>query len=51
MTRNAAKHEALVDALLKEDTDPKDILGEHDVLKQLTKRVIARALTAALTEH
>jgi transposase-like protein len=51
MTRNAAKHEALLDELLKDYTDPKDILGEHGLLKQLTKRVIERALTAELTEH
>ena len=51
MTRNAAKHEALLDELLKDYTDPKDILGEHGLLKQLTKRVIERALAAELTEH
>jgi putative transposase len=51
MTRNAAKHDALLDALLKDYTDPKDILGEHGLLKQLTKRVIERALAVELTEH
>jgi putative transposase len=51
MTRNAAKHDALLDELLKDYTDPKDILGEHGLLKQLTKRVIERALAAELTEH
>jgi hypothetical protein len=29
MTRNTAKHDALLDALLKEYTAPPDILGEH----------------------
>jgi putative transposase len=51
MTRNAAKHEALLDELLKDYTDPKDILGEHGLLRQLTKRVIERALEAELNEH
>jgi transposase-like protein len=51
MTRNAAKHDALLDELLKDYTDPKDILGEHGLLKQLTKRVVERALAAELTEH
>jgi hypothetical protein len=30
MTRNTAKHDALLDELLKDYTDPKDILGVHD---------------------
>src|ERR671939_274149 len=51
MTRNTAKHDALLDELLKDYTDPKDILGEHGLLRQLTKRVIERALEAELTEH
>jgi len=51
MTRNAAKHEALLDELLKDYTDPKDILGAHGLLKQLTKRVIERVLEAELTTH
>jgi putative transposase len=51
MTRNAAKHDALLDELLKDYTDPKDILGEHGLLRQLTKRVVERALEAELTAH
>jgi len=51
MTRNAAKHDALLDELLKDYTYAKDILGEHGLLRQLTKRVIERALEAELTEH
>src|SRR5215813_4974758 len=51
MTRNAAKHEALLDELLKDYTDPKDILGAHGLLRQLTKRVIERVLEAELTTH
>jgi putative transposase len=45
MTSVNAKHEALLDELLKDYTDPKDILGEHGLLKQLTKRVVERVLS------
>jgi transposase-like protein len=51
MTRNTAKQDALLDALLKDYTDPKDILGEHGLLRQLTKRLVERALEAELTAH
>src|SRR6266567_2214958 len=51
MTSVNAKHEALLDALLKDYTDPQDILGEHGLLKQLTKRVVERVLEAELTAH
>jgi len=51
MTRNTAKHDALLDELLKDYTDPKDILGEHGLLRQLTQRVVERALEAELTAH
>src|SRR5262245_3388755 len=51
MTRNTTTQDALLDELLKEYTDPKAILGAHDLLQQLTKRVIERALEAELTTH
>ena len=51
MTSVNAKYEALLDALLKDYTDPQDILGEHGLLKQLTKRVVERVLEAELTAH
>ena len=51
MTSVNAKHEALLDALLKDYTDPQDILGEHGLLKQRTKRVVERVLEAELTAH
>ena len=51
MTRHTAKHDALLDELLKDYTDPKDILGEHGVLRQLTKRLVERALEAELPTH
>jgi putative transposase len=51
MTRNTAKQDALLDELLKDYTDPKDILGEHGLLRQLTKRLVERTLEAELTAH
>jgi putative transposase len=51
MTRVNAKQEALLDELLKDCTSPQDILGEHGLLKQLTKRVVERVLEAELTAH
>ena len=51
MTSAKTKHDALLDELLKDSTDPKDILGEHGLLKQLTKRVMERVLDAELTAH
>ena len=49
MTSVTKRQEALLDELLKEYTNPQDILGEHGLLKQLTKRVVERALEAELT--
>ena len=51
MTSVNTKHEALLDALLKDYTDPQDILGEHGLLKQLTKRLVERVLEAKLTPY
>jgi putative transposase len=51
MTRNTAQQDALLDELLKDYTDPKDILGEHGLLRQLTTRLVERALEAELTAH
>ena len=51
MTSVHTKQEALLDELLKDYTDPRDILGEHGLLKQLTKRVVERVLEAELTAH
>ena len=51
MTSVNTKHEALLDALLKDYTDPHDILGEHGLLKQLTKRLVERVLEAELTSQ
>src|SRR5262249_32823690 len=51
MARNTTKHDALLDELLKDYTDPKAILGEHGLLRQLTKRLVERALEAEVTDH
>ena len=46
------KHQdTLLGELLKDYTNPKDILGEHGLLRQLTKRLVERALEAELTAH
>ena len=37
--------------MLKDYTGPQDILGEHGLLQQLTKRVVERALEAEVTAH
>jgi len=51
MTREPSKTEELLDELLKECHSPQDIMGEHGLLRALTKRVVERALQAELTNH
>ena len=51
MASTKSKQDALIDELLKECQDPKDILGKNGLLKQLTKRLIERSLQAELTDH
>ena len=41
----------LIDNLLKEYKKPEDLIGENGVLKQLTKRLLERAMAAEMTEH
>jgi putative transposase len=41
----------LIDKLLADYKTPEDIIGENGMLKQLTKAVLERALSAELTEH
>src|SRR5436190_21846683 len=41
----------LIDNLLKDYKEPEDIIGENGLLKQLTKRLLERAMAAELTEH
>jgi len=51
MTKAHTKTDDLLDALLKDCESPEDILGEHGLLKGLTKRLVERALAAELTNH
>lgn len=46
MTREPSKTDALLDELLQGCDSPQDILGEHGLLKVLTKRIVERALQA-----
>jgi len=51
MTRKKSKQDTLIDELLEDVSDPKDILGKNGLLKQLTKRLVERTLEAELTNH
>jgi len=51
MTRKKTKQDALIDELLQDGHDVKDILGKDGLLKQLTKRLVERTLEAELTDH
>jgi putative transposase len=51
MTRKKSKRDTLIDELLEDISDPKDILGKNGLLKQLTKRLVERTLEAELTDH
>lgn len=41
----------LLDALIKENKNPEDLIGETGLLKQLTKQLLERAMQAEMTEH
>jgi putative transposase len=41
----------LIDKLLEDYEKPEDLIGENGLLKQLTKRLLERAMAAELTEH
>jgi len=41
----------LIDNLLKGYKKPEDLIGKHGLLKQLTKRLLERAMAAEMTEH
>jgi len=51
MAGDQSKQDALIDELLKGCQDPKDILGQNGLLKQLTKRLVERTLQGELTDH
>src|SRR5437764_4156631 len=40
-----------IDNLLKDYQKPEDLIGENGLLKQLTKRLLERAMSAEMTEH
>lgn len=41
----------LIDNLLKDYKKPADLIGENGLLKQLTKKLLERAMAAEMTEH
>src|SRR6202140_646158 len=41
----------LIDKLLADYKGPEDLIGEHGLLKQLTKALVERAMHAELTHH
>lgn len=43
--------EELLDELLKEYKNPEDLIGKDGILKQLTKRLVERAMESELTHH
>jgi putative transposase len=46
-----ATTDELLDNLMKDYKKPEDLIGENGLLKQLTKRLLERAMQAELTEH
>lgn len=41
----------IIDKLLKDYKEPEDLIGENGLLKELTKRLVERAMAAEMTEH
>src|SRR6266498_2578617 len=46
-----ATTDELLDDLMKNYKKPEDLVGENGLLKQLTKRLLERAMAAEMTEH
>jgi putative transposase len=46
-----ATTDELLDALMKDYKKPEDLIGENGLLKQLTKKLLERAMQAKMTEH
>jgi len=46
-----ATTDELFDVLMKNYKKPEDLIGKNGLLKQLTKRLLERAMQAELTEH
>jgi len=51
MTKTNELSNELIDKLLADYKSPADLIGEDGLLKQLTKRLLERAMAAELTEH
>lgn len=51
MAREISKADALIDELLQDCEDPKDILSKSGLLGQLTKRLVERSLEAEMSDH
>ncbi|NJR71154.1 MAG: IS256 family transposase [Synechococcales cyanobacterium CRU_2_2] len=49
--KEVSRLDELLDDLIGENPQPEDILGESGLLKQLTQRLIERALTGELNHH
>ena len=43
--------EELLDQLIKDYKKPEDLIGEDGLLKQLTKRLLEKAMQAEITDH
>ena len=41
----------ILDELLKEYTNPQDLIGENGILKQLTKAIVERCLNTEMAVH
>lgn len=48
---NKRIEDELIDNLLKDYKEPEDLIGEKGLLRQLTKRLLERAMSAEMTEH
>lgn len=48
---NTQKQNELLDDLLKDCKTPEEILGKNGLLKQLTKKMVERALEGEMNEH
>jgi transposase-like protein len=46
-----AIRDELLEELLKEYKNPEDLLGKDGIIKELTKRLIAKAMDAEMTHH
>ena len=46
-----ATTDELLDLLMKDYKKPEDLIGENGLLKQLTKRLLERAMQSEITEH